>query len=580
MRHVTFHFSLPQRLRRRFCVLMTAGLALLLITAPVDAARRDAAMAIDGNTGEVLYAQAADEPRYPASLTKLMTLYIVFSEIDARRLTYDTRIKISETAASVAPSKLDLEPGAEISLIDAIKALVTKSANDVAVAIAERIAGSEEAFARLMTQRARAIGMRATHFENASGLPDTNQLTTARDMLTLALRLHDEFPKHYRLFSLRYFTYKGETHRNHNTLLFHYPGTEGLKTGYTRMSGFNLVTSVKRDGKHVVAAVFGGSTAGTRNAHMRSILTRALTKASKVKTRQPAPVLVAKPKVAPRPAPAVALKATPKPAVRPAPELDRAWSPVVIARGPEAVTSRERPVNAVASPATIAFATGSSTATPTLSPAAPVLVRVRPAIEAPAATAPVRQTETVISKTSRSSQVIARTPGTLSAQLASMQETSATVSSRINQTPNAEWRGAPNMTSPTTARAPSSLAEQAAQLSATASQGLQLVQHTPGPQHVLPAQKLGGPTTISTLSQTEIEIGIFATAEEAESRLEVAQAKTATLAGRTALALPVDTNGTTAYRARFSGFDVAGALAACQELTRLSISCRVASSKP
>ncbi len=559
---------------------MTAGLALLAIAAPADAARRDAAMAIDGNTGEVLYAQAADEPRYPASLTKLMTLYIVFSEIEARRLSYSTRIKISETAASVAPSKLDLEPGAEISLIDAIKALVTKSANDVAVAIAERIAGSEEAFARLMTQRARAIGMRATHFENASGLPDTNQLTTARDMLTLALRLHDEFPKHYRLFSLRYFTYKGETHRNHNTLLFHYPGTEGLKTGYTRMSGFNLVTSVKRDGKHVVAVVFGGSTAGTRNAHMRSILTRALAKASKVKTRQPAPVLVAKPKVAPRPAPAVALKSTPKPAHRPAPQLDRAWSPVVIARGPEVVTSRERPVNTVASPATLSFATASSTATPTLSPSPPVPVRVRPAIEAPAANSPPRASETVISKTSRSSQVIARTPGTLSAQLASMQETSATVSSQTDPTPANGSSGAKIMPSSTPARPPSSLAEQAAQLSATASQGLRLVEHTPELRRAAPAQKLGGPTTIATHSQAEIEIGTFATAEEAESRLEVAKAKTTTLAGRTALALPIVANGTTAYRARFSGFDGAGALAACQELMRLSISCRVAASKP
>ncbi len=280
------------------------------------AQNRHATMAIDANTGDVLHAQSADEPRYPASLTKMMTLYVTFGEIEAGRLTTDSRIRISEAAASVAPSKLELDPGSDIALIDAMKALVTKSANDIAVAIAERIAGSEEAFARLMTDRARQIGMRSTTFRNASGLPNDEQVTTARDMLTLALRLQDDYPKLYRLFSLKYFTYNGDTHRNHNSLLFHYAGTEGIKTGYTRASGFNLVTSVKRDGKHVVAAVFGGQTAGTRNAQMRAILTRVFAKASSVKTRKPAPMLIARPKPAPRPV-QVALKAEPRPAPRP-----------------------------------------------------------------------------------------------------------------------------------------------------------------------------------------------------------------------------------------------------------------------
>ncbi len=272
---------------------------------------KHAAMVIDANTGQVLHAQAADEARFPASLTKMMTLYMAFELIDMGRLTYQSKIKISQEAASAAPSKLDLDPGEDITAIDAIKALVTKSANDIAIAIAEHIGGTEANFARLMTAKARQIGMKSTTFRNASGLPDPGQVTTARDMLTLALRLQDDFPRHYGLFATRAFTYNGGTHRNHNTLLGSYAGTDGIKTGYTRASGFNLVSSVRRDGRHVVAAVFGGSSAASRNAHMRLLLNRALTQASAEKTRKP--MLIAKPKLAPRPQ-AVAVAAVVKPA--------------------------------------------------------------------------------------------------------------------------------------------------------------------------------------------------------------------------------------------------------------------------
>ena len=188
---------------------------------------------------------------------------------------------------AVSPTKLDLEEGEEIALIDAIKALITKSANDMAVAIAEHIAGSEERFATLMTQKARQLGMRATLFKNASGLPDDEQVTTARDMVTLALHLQDDFPKHYPLFATRTFTYKDETLHNHNTLLSSYEGTDGIKTGYTRASGFNLVASVRRGRKHVVGAIFGGASAASRNAAMRTFLNMGLVKASNEKTRQP-----------------------------------------------------------------------------------------------------------------------------------------------------------------------------------------------------------------------------------------------------------------------------------------------------
>ncbi len=280
------------------CVLAAGALA------PAYAGSAPAAsMAIDANTGTVLHNQAGDEERYPASLTKMMTLYMTFELIELGRLDYTTKIKMTEEAAAVAPSKLDLDPGDEITVLDAIKALVTKSANDVAVALAQHIGGSETNFARLMTQKARAIGMSKTTFKNASGLPDSGQVTTSRDMLTLALRLQDEFPEHYKLFATRTFTFRGHTYRNHNGLLGRYSGTDGIKTGYTRASGFNLVTSVRRGGKHVVAVVFGGRTAGIRNARMRSVLDKALAKASTKVTREPAVALRAPPPMPAAPPP-------------------------------------------------------------------------------------------------------------------------------------------------------------------------------------------------------------------------------------------------------------------------------------
>ena len=255
-------------------------------------------MVVDANTGAVLHNSAGDKSVYPASLTKMMTLYMTFELIEMGRLNYGSKIKMTEAGAAVAPSKLGLDPGEELTVLEAIKALVTKSANDVAVALAQHIGGTEANFARLMTQKARQLGMANTTFRNASGLPDAGQTTTARDMITLGLRLQDDFPTHYRLFSTRTFSFRGKNYRNHNTLLHRYAGTDGIKTGYTRASGFNLVSSVRRDGKHVVAAVFGGKTAASRNAKMQQIINSALPKASRNVTRKPA--LVAR---APQPQP-------------------------------------------------------------------------------------------------------------------------------------------------------------------------------------------------------------------------------------------------------------------------------------
>jgi D-alanyl-D-alanine carboxypeptidase len=297
-------------------VAVTVALNALVAPAYAGVNGRHAVLIVDANTGRVIYQSSADEHRYPASLAKLMTLYLVFELIEQGRLSYGTKIRFSANAVAAQPSKLDVEEGTEITLLEAIKALITKSCNDVAVALAEHIAGSETRFARMMTEKARQLGMNATTFENASGLPDPGQVTTARDMITLALRLQDNFPRHYPLFATRTFTFNGETFRNHNTMLFSYEGSDGLKTGYTRASGFNLVASVRRGNKHVVGAVFGGATASQRNAAMRTYLNIGLMKASERKTRRPAPMLIARAKQPP----AIVTAPAPQPAQRPARE--------------------------------------------------------------------------------------------------------------------------------------------------------------------------------------------------------------------------------------------------------------------
>ena len=264
--------KLKYRLPRYLRAAALALLAALAVVGRADAAEKHAVLVIDANTGQTVYQNSADALRHPASLTKMMTLYLVFEQIEQGRLGYQTKIKVSANAAAAAPSKLDLDEGDEIALIDAVKALITKSANDVAVAVAEHIGGTEAKFARLMTQKAAQLGMKATLFKNASGLPDAEQVTTARDMAILALRLQDDFPRHYPLFATRTFTFKDDTYRNHNNLLANYEGTDGLKTGYTQASGFNLVASVRRGQKHVIGVVFGGASASTRDRTMRTFL--------------------------------------------------------------------------------------------------------------------------------------------------------------------------------------------------------------------------------------------------------------------------------------------------------------------
>jgi D-alanyl-D-alanine carboxypeptidase len=231
-----------------------------------------ASIVVDGNTGAVLQASNPDATRHPASLTKIMTLYLLFERLDAGKIKLDTPLKVSEHASDQDPTKLDLKPGQTIPVEDAIKGVVTRSANDAAVVIAESLGGSESEFAKLMTQKAHALGMSRTTYVNASGLPDDDQITTARDQALLGRAIQDRFPSYYKYFSLPAFVYHGIAIRNHDHLLGSVQGVDGIKTGFTRASGFNLVTSVHRDGRYVVAVVLGGRSSFQRDAHMRELI--------------------------------------------------------------------------------------------------------------------------------------------------------------------------------------------------------------------------------------------------------------------------------------------------------------------
>lgn len=270
--------------RRRTLALVGVAAASLVIaiTSPAEAARRKksgggynpptASIVVDAKTGKVLDAENADAIRHPASITKVMTLYLLFEQLEAGRVRLNTPLTVSAYAARQSPSKLGLPPGQTIEVEDAILALVTKSANDIAVVVAENLAGSEDAFAERMTRKARQLGMTRTVYRNASGLPDSEQVTTARDLSILGRAIQDRFPKYYTYFNTRVFNYAGRSMRNHNRLLGRVEGVDGIKTGFIGASGFNVLTNVKTDSRHVVAVVLGGRSASARDNTMANLI--------------------------------------------------------------------------------------------------------------------------------------------------------------------------------------------------------------------------------------------------------------------------------------------------------------------
>ena len=263
-----------------FIALTILVLFTLAVSYSAQANPRYAGMMIDLESGEVLYAENVDEPRYPASLVKMMTLYMTFEALENGRLSLHQPLPVSSQAAAKPAVKLWLPAGSTITVDEAIRALTVRSANDVAAVLGEALGGSESMFALQMTERARELGLTSTTFKNASGLPDSGQVTTARDMLTLSAHLIQDFPQYYHYFSLESFTYNGTTHKSHNRLVTNYPGADGLKTGFIRASGFNVATSAVRGNRRLVGIVMGGFTGQSRNEHMADLLDRGFMRAS------------------------------------------------------------------------------------------------------------------------------------------------------------------------------------------------------------------------------------------------------------------------------------------------------------
>lgn len=264
--------------------LMALSAAVVLLAAPVASFAGSAYFIMDAKTGAVLASSNADDLNHPASLTKMMTLYMTFEALHRGKFSWNSKIPVSRNAAGKSPTKLGLKAGSTVTVREAVDGMIIKSANDAATAMGEALGGSESGFARMMTQKARELGMRRTVFTNPSGLPSMAQITTARDMSTLAVALINNYPQEYRLFSQTGFNYRGSSIRGHNNLMYRYEGMDGIKTGYTNASGFNLVSAVRQGNRRVIGVVMGGATARGRDALMASLLDRYVPKANPVAT--------------------------------------------------------------------------------------------------------------------------------------------------------------------------------------------------------------------------------------------------------------------------------------------------------
>ncbi len=345
------------------CVLLIA--ALFLTTAARAKENRKAAIVVDAVTGAILYEQQADRRHYPASLTKIMTLYLLFDAVERGQLSMQSRLQVSKHATAQPPSKVGVKAGGSISVEQAVRALAIKSGNDVAVVVAEALGGSETGFARKMTAMARRLGMWRTSFFNASGLPDDRQLSTPRDMAKLSRALLYDFPRHYHYFSAPGFSYEGRQFNSHNRLLYSYGGADGIKTGYTQAAGYNISVSAVRGGRRLIAVVFGADSSGKRNTWAASLLDRAYPQADSGHPKQQFVALQSggklpalQPRItdsgtAPRGQPLLPVPQTPAPTLAAAPAQQKAPAKKPALAKASAVTAAPQPVltAAVAQPA-------------------------------------------------------------------------------------------------------------------------------------------------------------------------------------------------------------------------------------
>ncbi|WP_321503054.1 D-alanyl-D-alanine carboxypeptidase [Breoghania sp.] len=511
---------------RACAIVCIATVAAVSMAPQASANSKYSGIVVDAKTGKVLYANHANSRRYPASLTKIMTLYVLFEELEAGRMSMSTRLKASRHSAGMPPSKVGLRPGQTISVKDAIGALVTKSANDVAATVAENIAGSEPAFARRMTKTARRLGMRRTQFRNASGLPNSQQWTTAADMARLGRAIQERFPTYYKHFSTRVFTYNGRRYGNHNRLLGRVNGVDGIKTGYIRASGFNLVTSVRKDGRHIVAVVFGGRTGASRDAQMRTLIAQYLPKASRGPKRDS--IVIARKAPLPNKKPFFAESAP--------------QAPIVVANVPLPPVLSEDEI-------------------PDMAPET-VDDLVPPAIaEGDADPESTIETASVLPAPKAINTVIARAHALAKASELGTDAKPATPAS-LPPAPIAQRR-TPVVTASVAAPAPAPLGYAAQPDSEIHTASLALAK---------PVAKIAQP---KRPEGWHVQIAAAPTKEGALAMLEKVQAKAGTtLRNRQPFTEAVESKGETLYRARFAGFpDQDAAVAACKALKKAKIGC-------
>jgi D-alanyl-D-alanine carboxypeptidase len=532
---------------------------------------------VDANSGATLTASSPDASRHPASLTKIMTLYLLFERLDSGKMNLDTEMKVSEHASEQAPTKLGLRPGQTIRVEDAIKGLVTRSANDAAVVIAETIGGDEDDFAKLMTRKARALGMTHTVYVNASGLPDDAQVTTARDQSTLGRAIQDRFPRYYRYFSTETFNYHGQSIRNHNHLLGSVEGVDGIKTGYTRSSGFNLVTSMRRGNRHLVGVVLGGRSGGSRDAIMRNLLAENLEKAASKRTvaaiteRNPAEANtdVAEAEPASRPTQTAQVQAAseaPEPAaqlpVRPASRSSIFAAAAAAVPTPQAKPEPAPFTNGVIQAQAIAVIPGSA------EPMKPVKVKT---LQIKAGQVKLASAGAAQAATPMTSAIPARpeVPETSSAIMAKAESNKAESSrvdvARTEMPPQPANHGTGNGllgVLPASSVPPSS-----------ASQALAYADPNPRGQPQAAAQN--GAIKPAVHSGWIIQVGALESESEARQRLEVARGQARGMLSKAdSFTEPVVAKGERKlFRARFAGLDSDQAEAVCRTLKRSDISC-------
>jgi D-alanyl-D-alanine carboxypeptidase len=544
---------------------------------------------VDGNSGAVLEAANPDAPRHPASLTKVMTLFLLFERLDAGKMRLDTPLKVSQHAADQDPTKLDLKPGSTITVEDAIKGIVTRSANDAAVTIAENIGGDEDTFAKMMTQKAHALGMTRTTYMNASGLPDDDQITTARDQALLGRAIQDAFPRYYKYFSTESFVFHGEAIRGHNHLLGSVDGVDGIKTGFTRASGFNLLTSLHRDGHFLVAVVMGGHSAFERDAHMRDLIGEHIKEAA---LRRTAPMIADSGETPIQP---VAFAKTPMVSTPAVAHAD----PMPTATVQSSLAARVAAANATAGTNDMRPAVGSN------DPIRPLLVRTVTFRTVPVQTASitpmpalVQVSAPVAAPVAMAAPVAAPAPAPVAAQIApqAAPQIAAPVAMAAPQPAPVQQQQAAQLAAPVALPVPAAppravvasaapLAAPQAQLAVPARAEIATVAAPVAVPVAQPIQTasaapdmagVDAPTSavIHAHGGWMIQIGAFDDEDQAKQHLTDAQVKVRTaLAAADPFTERVQKGDKSLYRARFAGFDKTTAESACKELKRSDFEC-------